>query len=273
MVRRKAFTLIELLVVIAIIALVVSILMPSLARAKAMARAVVCQVNLHLWSVAIDLYCADNNSFYPVEMYSTDAWMHQVEPYYASAVNSRLCPSAKPTSPNFFGSTFFAWDVQPYYGKPLSGSYGLNLWINSLSPRYGASGWANRPAWQWQQVDKVTVASAVPSVVDCAWIGANCFDYASCQTGVDADGYALDYWQRMSGAVPPSETWNEQHPATVTGEWEWNFRRICMNRHMKAINVGFCDGSGRRVPLQELWSLTWHKRFRTTPTVKIPWLN
>ena len=45
--RMRGFTLIELLVVIAIISLLVSILIPSLKRAKELARRAVCASNLH----------------------------------------------------------------------------------------------------------------------------------------------------------------------------------------------------------------------------------
>jgi prepilin-type N-terminal cleavage/methylation domain-containing protein/prepilin-type processing-associated H-X9-DG protein len=62
---KGGFTLIELLVVVAIIALLISILLPSLSRAKAQARQVVC--NTHLLSLAKTsrLYAADNKDYLP----------------------------------------------------------------------------------------------------------------------------------------------------------------------------------------------------------------
>lgn len=60
--RRSAFTLVELLVVISIIALLVSILMPSLSRAREHAKRVVCLTNLRSIGTVEFLYLADNNS-------------------------------------------------------------------------------------------------------------------------------------------------------------------------------------------------------------------
>ena len=45
--------------------------------------------------------------------------------------------------------------------------------------------------------------------------------------------------------------------------------RYCIDRHRKAINVAFADGSARRVPLAELWLLCWH-RSSVPKVVSIP---
>jgi prepilin-type N-terminal cleavage/methylation domain-containing protein len=58
----KGFTLIELLVVIAIIALLLSILMPSLQMAKKKAATVVCLVNTKNLSLAWYMYAQDNDN-------------------------------------------------------------------------------------------------------------------------------------------------------------------------------------------------------------------
>ena len=62
---RNGFTLIELLVVIAIIALLVSILLPSLNKAKELARRAVCSSNLHQISLGTTIYANDNDGKIP----------------------------------------------------------------------------------------------------------------------------------------------------------------------------------------------------------------
>ncbi|MEM1013587.1 MAG: prepilin-type N-terminal cleavage/methylation domain-containing protein [Planctomycetota bacterium] len=64
--HRSAFTLVELLVVIGIIALLISILLPTLSRARASASSVACLSNLRQIGVATTFYTESNNGILPI---------------------------------------------------------------------------------------------------------------------------------------------------------------------------------------------------------------
>ncbi|MBI9016539.1 MAG: type II secretion system protein [Phycisphaerae bacterium] len=63
--KQKGFTLIELLVVISIIALLVSILMPALSKAREKAKLVVCSSNQHQLVLGVIAYHSDNDGNFP----------------------------------------------------------------------------------------------------------------------------------------------------------------------------------------------------------------
>ncbi len=63
--KKIGFTLIELLVVIAIISLLVSILVPSLTKAKELAKIAACSSNYRGMGIGIGFYINDNNGYIP----------------------------------------------------------------------------------------------------------------------------------------------------------------------------------------------------------------
>ena len=74
--RRRGFTLIELLVVVAIIALLIAILLPSLGRAREMARRTTCATNLKGQGGSFAVYAAQYNDRLPVFTGDNSQWLH-----------------------------------------------------------------------------------------------------------------------------------------------------------------------------------------------------
>ncbi len=106
---QDGFTLIELLVVIAIIAILASLLLPALARAKQKANTTKCLSNEKQIALGYLLYASDNSNYLPLAAHLGDAapcqWFFEISPYVAKQTTSYTnlvakayvvaCPSAK----------------------------------------------------------------------------------------------------------------------------------------------------------------------------------
>lgn len=110
----NTFTLIELLVVISIIAILASLLLPSLATAKSKAKSLTCISNLKQLGQAYLLYANDSNEY--IMIYSS--WPHIMSQMgYIKENNVILCPSEDPFT---FKSRSYSYGT---YGNWADGSF------------------------------------------------------------------------------------------------------------------------------------------------------
>jgi prepilin-type N-terminal cleavage/methylation domain-containing protein/prepilin-type processing-associated H-X9-DG protein len=93
---KKGFTLVELLVVISIIALLLSILMPSLSTVRKMGQGLVCATKMKNIGLAGQMYVSDYNRFFPTYIYITRCTWYDANPSYgASYFAGKYLPMGK----------------------------------------------------------------------------------------------------------------------------------------------------------------------------------
>ena len=127
---QKAFTLIELLVVIAIIALLLSIIMPSLGKAKEAAKMVICASNQRQIINGVSSYASDHNSQMPPRV------AHTGRP----SVLNRWQDESRPETGNKPSSVYrnlgSYLPVAKIFNCPVSTYSKLNIRMGSLEREY-----------------------------------------------------------------------------------------------------------------------------------------
>jgi len=267
---------VELLVVIAIIALLMSILMPALAKVKKQAKLILCQSNLRQMGVCFNMYANDWDGKFmagwweggpnPVNAHK-NYWMEALRYCYGDDGDIRCCPMA--TTPGTSvgagwgggvlpDTTFYAWGVIPgdNIGEPFSwgwvvvgdyGSYAMNGYVCD-PPKGIGTVQRHEPAWNWRTAN-VKGTADIPLMTAGQW---------------------LDTWPR-----------HDNKPPQVRGE-RWDdvdmVKRVCLDRHNGYVNMVFLDYTVRKVGLKQLWRLKWHRVFDLTEPLPVwdteaPWMK
>jgi prepilin-type N-terminal cleavage/methylation domain-containing protein len=163
--RRSAFTLIELLVVLAILGLLLAILIPSFVRVKEKSRRVVCQNNLHQFSIGLLAYAGANRQMLLPGRAEFSAYEHT--PVLARKIRRELL--------KYVGHPKVL--ECPWLGRPFENSggwyypgQGYVLGYNYLGGHLGTP-WAGPPGFEpWVSPQSTTQMTAVPLLTELnAW--------------------------------------------------------------------------------------------------------
>jgi len=146
--RRKGFTLVELLVVIGIIALLISILMPTLGRAREQANWVKCLSNMRQLGQAFIMYTGSNKGRFPLPAASGAAedWIYWEDmPVGANATTHNDRPLERSAIAPYLGGTVspevFRCPSDDINSRRPGSNYRFSYSANYLILRLPASGW------------------------------------------------------------------------------------------------------------------------------------
>lgn len=211
--NRRGFTLIELLVVVSIIALLISILLPSLTRAKEQAKLAVCNANISNVGKVLLTYLMDLNQI-PLFTTADGGWCSWS--YGGWSGSNR----------KWWEDNYPEWNIQTsdrplsaYAAKsPISREVDRNT-PTEEAPIYRCPSDRISAQWQWQTGDEYEKGQMISAYDDCGTsyqLNWHWFDH------LDASLTPAQPWQVVAGVYGPKLWFGQmaRHPSRFIGLME-----------------------------------------------------
>ena len=164
--NRKKFTLIELLVVVAIIGILVSILIPSLSKAREKTKSAVCKSNLKQLGIICYMYAESNNDHFPMRDFNNKI---SYDDYLAGYDGREVLTSSEMTANGLTAAQVegkhgvYICPSSKFTADPMR-SYGINGWGNNQTRFLGVSG--NAPVPKSRKISSIYLPAKSISIAE-----------------------------------------------------------------------------------------------------------